>query len=140
MSARFLLDTNTISDMIRNPAGATARRAREVADQLCTSIIVSAELSYGCARKGSPRLVRWVESLLDELLVLPLDSPTDEDYARTRTILEAAGRPIGATDLFIAAHAIRLDATLVTANLREFSRVPGLKVENWIDSPRTPQQ
>lgn len=133
MPARFMLDTNTISDMIRNPAGAAAKRARAAADQLCTSIVVAAELRYGCARKGSPELLRRVESMLDEIGILPLDVPADEDYARVRHGLEAAGRPIGANDLFIAAHAIRLDATLVTANLREFSRVPGLKTENWID-------
>jgi tRNA(fMet)-specific endonuclease VapC len=132
MPARFMLDTNIISDMVRNPKGHAARRARRVQDQLCTSIVVAAELRYGCARKGSPTLLRRIEDVLDEIEVLPLDVPADADYGTIRSELEAAGRPIGANDLFIAAHAISRELTLVTANVREFSRIGGLKIENWI--------
>jgi tRNA(fMet)-specific endonuclease VapC len=132
MSARFMLDTNTISDMMKNPKGKAARRARGVQDQLCTSIVVAAELRYGCAKKGSPTLLQRVEEILDEIGVLGLDVPADTDYGGIRSELEAAGRPIGANDLFIAAHAVSLGLTLVTANVRELSRIRGLRVENWI--------
>jgi tRNA(fMet)-specific endonuclease VapC len=73
-----------------------------------------------------------VEAILSEIAVLPFGAPADEAYARIRTALEAAGRPIGGNDLLIAAHAFAEGATLVTANVREFRRVGGLTVENWL--------
>jgi len=129
---RYMLDTNIISDMVKNPRGLAAQRARAHQDQLCTSIIVASELRYGCAKKGSPELLRKVEDILDEIGVLALDVPADGDYGGRRSELEAAGKPIGGNDLFIAAHAYSLRLTLVTANVREFSRVRGLNVENWL--------
>jgi tRNA(fMet)-specific endonuclease VapC len=71
--------------------------------------------------------------LLEVLDVLPLDIDTDSHYAEIRVKLEAAGTPIGPNDLLIAAHARSLDLILVSANVREFSRVPGLSVENWLE-------
>lgn len=133
MPARFMLDTNIISDMIKNPRGIAARRARTTQRQLCTSIIVAAELRYGCAKKSSSKLLRKVEDILGEIDVFALDVPTDTNYGRIRSELEAAGQSIGANDLLIAAHACSLDLTLVTANVQEFSRIRGLKLENWID-------
>ena len=132
MPVRFMLDTNIISDMVRNPKGRAARRARVVQDQLCTSIIVAAELRYGCAKKASPELLRRIEDILDEIGVLAFDVPSDANYGDIRSKLEAADQPIGANDLFVAAHAISLALTLVTANVREFSRIPNLQIENWI--------
>jgi tRNA(fMet)-specific endonuclease VapC len=70
--------------------------------------------------------------LLSEIDVLPFDVPADSEYGGIRSDLEAAGRPIGANDLFIAAHACAVGATVVTANATEFKRVRGLKVENWL--------
>lgn len=128
----YLLDTNIVSEIIRNPAGRAARRARAAAEQVCVSIIVAAELRYGCARKGSPQLRRRVEAFLAELPVLPFDIPADAAYGHIRADLEAAGQRIGPNDLLIAAHARALSATVVTANVAEFSRVPGLTVENWL--------
>ena len=129
----YMLDTNILSDMVKKPKGAAARQARKLQDTLCTSIIVAAELRYGCAKKGSPELLRKVEAILDEIEILPFDVPADGDYGAIRSDLENAGHPIGSNDLFIAAHAYRMKLTLVTANVREFSRVRGLKVENWLD-------
>ncbi|ESZ23618.1 type II toxin-antitoxin system VapC family toxin [Mesorhizobium sp. M1066] len=130
---RFMLDTNIISDMIRNPAGKAARAmSREGDDAVCTSIVVASELRYGCARKGSAKLLKKVEDLLAEIPVLPLDVPVDAEYGGLRAELEAAGQTIGHNDLFIAAHACALGATLVTANTGEFNRIKGLKVENWL--------
>ncbi|MEP6566035.1 MAG: type II toxin-antitoxin system VapC family toxin [Mesorhizobium sp.] len=130
---RFMLDTNIISDMIRNPAGkAASAMARKGDAAVCTSIVVASELRYGCARKGSAKLLKKVEELLAEIPVLPLDVPVDTEYGALRAGLEAAGRTIGHNDLFIAAHACALGSTLVTANTGEFSRIEGLKVENWL--------
>ena len=129
----YMLDTNIISDLVKNPKGLASQRARKHQDRLCTSIIVAAELRYGCAKKGSPELLRKVEAILDEIEILPFDVPADGDYGGIRSELEDAGQPIGSNDLFIAAHAYRMKLTLVTANVREFTRVLGLKVENWLE-------
>jgi tRNA(fMet)-specific endonuclease VapC len=129
----YMLDTNIVSDLIRNPQGKVAKRiGRAGEDRICTSIIVAAELRYGCAKSSSSRLRKAVEDLLGEINVLPFDVPADGKYSAIRTELEAAGKPIGSNDLLIAAHAHAAGATIVTANANEFKRVPGLKVENWL--------
>jgi tRNA(fMet)-specific endonuclease VapC len=128
-----MLDTNVISDLIRNPQGKAAKRiAKAGEDSVCTSIIVAAELRYGCAKSGSARLLKAVEDVLAEIEILPFDVPADADYGGIRAELETAGKPIGSNDLLIAAHARAVDATIVTGNAAEFRRVRGLKVENWI--------
>ena len=130
---RYLLDTNIISDLVRNPQGRAARRIGRVGeDSICTSIIVAAELRYGCAKSGSRTLLKAVEDLLGEIDVLPFDAPADADYGAIRAQLETAGTPIGSNGLLIAAHAHATGAVIVTANADEFKRVRGLKVENWI--------
>ncbi len=130
---RYLLDTNILSDLIRNPQGRAARRIAKVGeDNVCTSIIVAAELRYGCAKSGSTRLRRAVEELLNEIDVLPFEAPADADYGTIRAALETAGTPIGGNDLLIAAHAKALGAIIVSANTSEFRRVSGVKVENWL--------
>jgi len=129
----YMLDTNIVSDLIRNPQGRVAKRiGRAGEDRICTSIIVAAELRYGCVKSGSSRLRKAVEDLLGEINVLPFDVPADGEYGAIRSELEAAGKPIGGNDLLIAAHAHATGATIVTANADEFKRVPGLKVENWL--------
>ncbi|MFT9161290.1 MAG: PIN domain-containing protein [Acetobacter sp.] len=90
----YLLDTNIISDMIRNPSGLAAQRIETIDPKnLCTSIIVACELRYGCAKKGSSRLLARVESILDLIPVLPLHIPADGEYGGIRAELEAAGQP-----------------------------------------------
>jgi tRNA(fMet)-specific endonuclease VapC len=129
-----MLDTNIISDLIRNPQGKAARRIGRIGeDTICTSIIVAAELRYGCARSGSKRLLKAVEDLLGEIDVLPFDSPADTAYGEIRAQPDMIGRPIGGNDLLIAAHALATDAVVVTANADEFRRVRGLKVQNWLE-------
>lgn len=130
----YLLDTNIISDMIRNPSGQVAIRIEQIDPKaICTSVIVAAELRYGCAKKGSAKLLGRVESLLATIPVLPLDVPADTEYGGIRAELEIAGQPIGANDLLIGAHAYALGLTLVTDNTKEFSRIRGLTIENWLD-------
>jgi tRNA(fMet)-specific endonuclease VapC len=130
---RYMLDTNIISDLIRNPQGKAATRIAKVGeDNICTSIVVAAELRYGCAKSGSKRLLQAVENLLGEIEVLPFESPGDAEYGAIRAGLEAIGKPIGGNDLLIAVHASAIQATVVTGNASEFRRVRGLKVENWL--------
>lgn len=129
----YLLDTNIISALLRDPAGPAARHVQRVgAQEICTSIVVAAELRYGCAKKGSNKLRARVESLLKTLPILPLDLPVDARYGDIRAELEATGQTIGANDLLIGAHAITQGMTLVTGNTREFERIRGLAVENWL--------
>ena len=104
---RYLLDTNVISDLVRNPQGRVAERIRKVGEaQVCTSIIVAAELRYGAAKKGSSRLTSQLDAVLTALEVLPFEAPADVHYGLLRFLLERAGKPIGANDLLIAAHAL----------------------------------
>lgn len=131
---RYLLDTNIVSDLLRHPGGNVARRIARLDDnQVCISIVVACELRFGLAKSGAQRLARQLERVLDTLEILPLESPVEEHYADIRNALERAGTPIGPNDLLIAAHARAIGLTLVTGNLGEFSRVPGLAVENWLE-------
>jgi tRNA(fMet)-specific endonuclease VapC len=130
---RYLLDTNIVSNLVRNPGGRVADRIKAIGEQnICTSIIVAAELRYGTTKKASPRLSTQVEAVLGAMDTLPFDSPADEIYGSIRTRLESAGTPIGGNDLLIAAQALALEHTLVTDNDKEFSRIEGLRVENWL--------
>jgi tRNA(fMet)-specific endonuclease VapC len=130
---RFLLDTNVVSDLVRDPRGRAAAGVARVGEGLvCTSIVVAAELRYGAARKGSPGLTARLEGMLERLDVLPLEPPADILYGDLRARLERAGQLIGPNDLLIAAQALALGCTIVTDNEREFSRVDGLPLENWL--------
>jgi tRNA(fMet)-specific endonuclease VapC len=129
----FLLDTNILSDLVRNPQGRVAARIRDVGEtQICTSIIVAAELRYGAAKKGSARLTAQLDTVMSALEILAFDAPADVVYGRLRTNLERVGQPIGGNDLLLAAHAIAFGHTLVTDNEREFSRIDDLEWENWL--------
>ena len=130
---RYLLDTNEVSDLVRNPQGRVAQRIRKVGEaRVCTSIIVAAELRYGAAKKGSARLSAQLEAVLSALAVLPFEAPADAVYASLRAGLEELGRPIGANDMLIAAHALALGYTIVTDNEQEFGRARDLMHENWL--------
>ena len=129
---RFLLDTNILSDSMRDPRGRAATRIRATSRaHLCTSIIVAAELRFGALKRRSIALRTKIDELLDLIEVLSFEAPADECYGIVRATLERDGVIIGANDLLIAAHAIALGCTLVTNNEREFRRVPGLRIENW---------
>ena len=131
--SRYLLDTNIVSDIVRNPRGHAARQFRRVGqDNVCISVVVAAELRYGVLRGASAEMASKIGDALNQLATEPFGVPADAYYAEVRAQLEAAGTPIGYNDVFIAAHALALDCTLVTDNEREFARVPGLKVENWL--------
>jgi tRNA(fMet)-specific endonuclease VapC len=129
----YLLDTNILSNVIRDPRGGCATRIGETPpEQVCTSIVVAAELRFGVWKRGSSTLAQRVEQLLASLTVLPLQPDADRCYGRLRAELEKQGQLIGANDMLIAAHALAVDAVLVTDNTAEFTRVAGLPVENWL--------
>ncbi len=134
-SLAYLLDTNILSNLVRNPQGLVAARiAKAGEDTVCTSVIVAAELRYGASKSNSTKLAERIDLILSALEILPLEPPADRQYAALRHHLTRQGTPIGPNDLLIAAHALASDLTVVTANVGEFSRVPGLKVENWLQT------
>ena len=136
MNRLYMLDTNIVSDLVRNPHGPVTRHIIKVGSEaVCVSIITAAELRYGCARKGIAKLLANVEAILGSIQVLALDVPADVEYGGIRAELEAAGKPIGPNDLLIAAHAYSIGAILVTANTGEFTRIRGLQIENWLNPP-----
>jgi tRNA(fMet)-specific endonuclease VapC len=130
----YLLDTNILSDLVRNPQGLVAQNIASVGERaVCTSIIVASELRYGAKKLGSQRLTTQLNAILSAIEILPLEEPSDHRYGELRADLEKRGVTIGPNDMLIAAHALMLDCIVVTANQGEFSRVSGLKVENWLD-------
>ncbi|MFN0315667.1 MAG: type II toxin-antitoxin system VapC family toxin [Burkholderiales bacterium] len=135
MTPGYLLDTDVISALVREPQGRAAKRLTKVGDdRICTSIVVACEIKFGAAKSGSARLGRQIDLVLEAMDILPLESPVEHYYAEVRASLERQGTPIGPNDLLIAAHALTLGLVLVTGNVREFSRVEGLTVENWLET------
>ncbi|MEN9896230.1 MAG: tRNA(fMet)-specific endonuclease VapC [Pseudomonadota bacterium] len=132
----YLLDTNIISDALRFPNGKVAERLQKLdKGAYFTSVVVSSELRFWYKKRNSTRLKTLVESFLDEIKVEDWCAPADEIYATIRAETERVGITIGQVDLMIAAQALLSGAIVVTANEREFSRVPGLKMENWLKMP-----
>jgi tRNA(fMet)-specific endonuclease VapC len=131
----YMLDTNIVSDLIKNPQGRVAGKIAEIGERnVVSSIIVAAELRFGAAKRGAPRLTEQVEAIIDALTILPLQVPADTHYGQIRNALEQKGQIIGANDLLIASHALSMECVLVTANVAEFERVEGLVLENWLGS------
>ncbi len=131
---RYLLDTNILSDLVRQPQGTVAARIAAAGEEtVCTSIVLAAELRFGAAKSGSKKLAGRVDLILSALEILPLEAPADRHYGDLRHHLARQGTLIGPNELLIAAHALSEGLTVVTANAGEFSRVPGLKVENWLE-------
>jgi tRNA(fMet)-specific endonuclease VapC len=135
VSSRYLFDTSIVSHLARHPRGPVAQRITQVGvDQIAISIVVACEIRFGVVKSGSKRLAERLDIILKEITQLPLEQPVDEHYADIRSQLERAGTPIGPNDLLIAAHARALGLILVTDNEKEFSRVQGLAIENWVRS------
>lgn len=133
MAGLYLLDTNILSHLVRQPQGPVAEHIADVGEtNVLTSVIVACELRYGAAKRGSRRLTRQVEAVLSAMTIRPLESDIERVYASIRVALERKGTPIGAHDMLIAAHARAIDAVCVTDNIAEFKRVPALRVQNWL--------
>lgn len=133
---RYMLDTNTLIYVLNarpHHQAVLDRFDQEDARQLCISSITLAELRYGIEKSEKREANRAkLRRAIDTLNVAPFESRAAESYGEIRAGLERAGTPCGALDMLIAAHALSLNLKLVTNNVREFSRVRGLKVENWI--------
>ncbi|WP_371325115.1 type II toxin-antitoxin system VapC family toxin [Dechloromonas sp. ZY10] len=130
---KYLLDTHIVIALSKGRPEARARLAQLPAQALLLSPVVLCELEFGIAKSQRPEVNRAALSLLVAHLPVPdLNAEVAVHYGRIRAALEAMGQPIGPNDLLIAAQALTLGAVLVTDNVREFSRVPGLLVENWL--------
>jgi tRNA(fMet)-specific endonuclease VapC len=134
MAIKFLLDTNIfIYIRQRRPLDVLARFQALPAGATGLSVISYGELQYGAERSRNPALAfKALEEFAELIHVLPLPIAAGNAYAQIRRSLETRGEIIGANDLWIAAHAKAAELTLVTNNEREFKRVAGLKIENWI--------
>ena len=128
----FLMDTCVWIDVERGSLAPADVAALTDSEPIFISPVTLAELRFGAEKSGSVRLAGQLELVLAALPVLPLQPPGDARYASLRVALERTGEPIGPNDMFIAAHALALRLTLVTGKVREFSRVPSLKVTNWL--------
>jgi tRNA(fMet)-specific endonuclease VapC len=132
MGADYLLDSDICIFAMKKRSAALLTRMDECAGRCALSIISHAELCYGRAKSSrSAEAQDNLDALLETFPVLPLPSKAAAHYGVIRAHLEKSGTPIGANDLWIAAHALSANLTLVTNNEREFRRVPGLKVESW---------
>lgn len=132
--ALYMLDTDTSSYIIREkPASVRERFSKIDSQHICISVVTYAELLYGVTRSSSSRTNRpIIENFARHLVIQPWEEKAADHYAQIRTFLESNGQPIGGMDTQIAAHALSLDAILVTNNTRHFGRVPNLQLENWV--------
>lgn len=129
----YMLDTNAASEAIRGNGLFDARLQALPPEQWCISAVTSSELRYGIARRPEAvRLTRLVEEFLRIATVVPWDAQAAHQHGILRAHLKAQGTPIGDFDEMIAAHALTLNAVLVTDNTRHFQRIPGLPLENWL--------
>ncbi len=136
MTVRYLLDTNICIYIAKhNPACVRERFARHHASELAMSAITLGELRYGAEKsQASKRALSTIDQLTSLIQVVDVDKATGEHYGQIRADLQGSGQIIGNNDLWLAAHARSNNWVLVTNNVREFIRVPGLQVENWVQT------
>lgn len=133
MILKYLLDTNILSSIVREPFGKTALKAvARGRDRICTSIMVAGEIWHGVEKTGATKLRQDVAAALAYVPILELKPPAELFYAKIRTSLQRAGTPIGGNDMWIAAHAMAEGLTLITDDEADFSRIEGLAIENWL--------
>ena len=128
---RFMLDTDTVSFALRGEGRVGAAIKKHRPSELAVSSITVAELRYGAARRRSAKLHALIDAFTADVAVMPFDENCAAEFGRIASELAERGSPIGELDTLIAAHAASLDLTLVTNNVKHFSRVSGLDVENW---------
>jgi tRNA(fMet)-specific endonuclease VapC len=130
--ARYLLDADTVSYALRGQGQVADRILQHPPSELCISSITLAELGFGAESKKSQKLRRTNRSFISDVAVVPFDEAAADRFAVVAAGLAKAGTPIGVLDTLVAAQALAMSLTMVTNNTRHFSRVPGLKVENWL--------
>jgi tRNA(fMet)-specific endonuclease VapC len=129
---RYMLDTDTCIYVIRDRPSGLRQRFDELEDQLSISAITLGELIYGAENSGrQARNLQTIDQFAGRLEVLPFSAKAAAHYGQIRALLRRAGRPVGIHDLLIGAHARSEGLVLVTNNVREFGRLPGLQVETW---------
>ena len=127
----FMLDTDTVSFALRGVGGVAARLASHKRSELCLSAVTVAELRFGANRRGSRKIHRAIDGFLTGVEVFAFDNAAAEKFGVVAAALSIAGEPIGQMDTMIAAHALSVNATLVTNNRRHFAKVRGLVIDNW---------
>ncbi len=131
---KYLLDTNIVIYVIKNRPLSVLDAFNRNSGRMAISSITLAELTHGIEKSGNPaRNLAVVEDFVSRLEVLPYDDRAAWQYGIILAALEKQGTPIGVNDLHIAGHARSLGLIIVTNNLREFERIPGVSVENWVD-------
>lgn len=128
---RFMLDADTVSYAIRGQGRVGAELLRHRPSELCFSSITLAEMQFGAEAKRSQKLKRAIGSFIKDVQVLPFDEAAAARFAVVAAALARQGTPIGSFDTVMAAHALSVGLTVITNNTKHFSRVPGLKLENW---------
>lgn len=132
MKPRYMLDTDTLSYAMRGEGRAAERVVAHTPADMCLSVIALGELRHGAMLVGSKKFHRFLDAFTRAVPVMPFDEACVVEFARIATELTKAGKRIGDFDLLIAAHALTLDVTLVTNNVKHFSRVRGLRLETWL--------
>lgn len=128
---KYLLDTDSVSYALRGHGNVGPRIRSHRPSELCVSAITVAELRFGAERKASRRLHALIDTFTEAVEVAPFDGAAALEFGRIGSVLAERGTPIGEFDVLIAAHAVALRCTLVSNNVKHFSKVPGLSVENW---------
>ena len=130
---KFMLDTNIVIYTMKNRPQQVRETFNRYSGQLCVSVVTVGELVFGTERSAHPqRNLADVEAFLARLDVLPFDRPAASHFGQLRSELYRVGKPIGPYDMMIAGHARSQGLILVSNNVKEFARVPGLRIENWV--------
>jgi tRNA(fMet)-specific endonuclease VapC len=131
MTARFMLDTDTVSFALRGHGNVADKIVKHNPSELCISSITLAELRFGADRRQSTKLHRLIDAFVSTVNVKAFDQEAADEFGKLANVLAERGEPIGDADTYIAAHAKSISAVLITNNVKHFTRVAGLKVENW---------
>lgn len=127
-----MLDTDSVSFALRGQGDVAARILARRPSEICISALTLAELRYGAARRNSRKLSELIDVFISNIAVMPFDDLCAAHFGVVASDLADRGSPIGEFDALIAAHAVALELTLVTNNVKHFTRVAGLNVENWM--------
>jgi len=132
VTLKFMLDTDTVSFALRGFGGVGERLLEQTPSEVCISAITLAELRYGADHRGSRKLHGIIDAFVSGVMVVPFEEAAASRFGSVGATLVREGTPIGDFDAMIAAHALALDVTLVTNNTKHFSRVHGLRIDNWV--------
>jgi tRNA(fMet)-specific endonuclease VapC len=127
----YLLDTDTVSLAVRKNPTVIKNLIKHENDEICISVITYAEICFGLEKKASEKLTNEVKTILEKFLIIDFNSSQSELYGKIRLKLEKSGTPLGDMDVLIAAAAMSIGAILVSHNLKHFSKITGINIEDW---------